>query len=295
MYFFILLGLFVWSAVPAQAQIPPTNCANQPAGLTIIRNTPFDAIPGDNWFYNYPDFNPGAGITTDASAPRSPANVSMQRFPAGLVGGNGGGYGSVWTNLGGPHEVTYYCFYFKTDANFEQHPVLTKIAWFQVPGNNIFLALKGSGSFNISLNWQWPDGDADNSHLGFVGSGFIDGSRSFARDQWVQVEVAYKPSTTRTSRDGYYCSWLNGAQSACTNQLNTPDSYANGRLKTWYASNLTVWGGTGSTKTRDSFLYFDHWRIAVGTSLGGPPPPLDTPAGPPGSVSGFTATVGGIQ
>ena len=62
MYFFILLGLFVWSAVPAQAQIPPTNCANQPAGLTIIRNTPFDAIPGDNWFYSYPDFNPGAGI-----------------------------------------------------------------------------------------------------------------------------------------------------------------------------------------------------------------------------------------
>ena len=288
MYFFILLGLFVWSAVPAQAQIPPTNCANQPAGLTIIRNTPFDAIPGDNWFYSYPDFNPGAGITTDASAPRSPANVSMQRFPAGLVGGNGGGYGSIWTNLDGPHEVTYYCFYFKTDAAYEQHPVGTKLAWFQAPSNNLFLMFKGD-PFNISLNWQWAQADADNSHLGFGGSGYLDGTQYFGRNQWVQVEVVYKPSTTKTSRDGYYCAWLNGVVSSCTNQLNTPDGYSTGRLKTWYATNLTIWGGTGSTKTRDSYIYFDHWRIAVGTSLVGSSSPLDTPAGPPAIPSGINA------
>ena len=240
---------------------------NQPAGLTVIRDTPFSAIPQDGWAYTYPDYNPGAGIVTDTTAPYSPSTVSMQRFPAGLVGGTGGGYGSVWSNLGGPHEVTYYGFYLKTDSNYEQHPVMTKLAWFQVPTNSIFVALTGTTTFNITLAWQWPDGDADNSHLGFVGSGQIYGSQAFARGQWVLVEVLYKPSTTKTSQDGVYRSWVNGVYNGGTLQLNTPDGYSTGRLKTYYASNLTIWGGTGGTKTRDSNLYWDHWRIAVGNSL----------------------------
>jgi hypothetical protein len=250
--------------------------------------------------YNYPDYNPGAGIVSDPTAPKSPPNVSMQRFPAGLIGGNGGGYGSIWTNLGGPHEFTYYCFHFRTDSNFEQHPVGTKLAWFQSPSNNLFITFKGSPSFNISLNWQWADADANNSHLGFVGSGFLDGSRFFSPGQWVQIEVAYKPSTTSTSRDGYYCAWLDGVMSSCTNQLNTPDLYATGRLKTWYTSNLTIWGGTGSTKTRDSFLYFDHWRIAVGgtappLSPPSPTPPPPPPTGPVDSPAGSPTAPLGLQ
>ena len=240
---------------------------NQPANLTVVRDTPFSAIPQDGWSYNYPAYNPGAGIVTDPTAPYSPDTVSMQRFPAGLTGGNGGGYGSVWTDLGGPHEVTYYGFYFKTDPDYEQHPVLTKLAWFQVPINSIFIAMTGQSSFNITLAWQWPDMDADNSHLGYVGSGQIYGTQSFQRGQWILVEALYKPSTTKTSQDGVFKSWVNGAYNGGTMALNTPDGYATGRLKTRYANNLTIWGGTGGTKTRDSNLYWDHWRIAVGNSL----------------------------
>ena len=240
---------------------------NQPPGLTVIRDTSFSAIPQDGWAYNYPTYNPGAGIVTDLTAPYSPPTVSMQRFPTGLVGGNGGGFGGVWTDLGGPHEVTYYGFYFKTDPDYEQHPVLTKLAWFQVPTNNILVVMTGQSNFNITLGWQWADADANNSHLGFVGSGFIYGTQSFQRGQWILVEVLYKPSTTKTSQDGVFKSWVNGVYNGGTTALNTPDGYASGRLKTWYASNLTVWGGTGSTKTRDSNLYWDHWRIAVGNSL----------------------------
>ena len=240
---------------------------NQPANLTVIRDSVFNAIPADGWAYNYPAFNPGAGIITDPAAPYSPSGVSMQRFPAGLVGGNGGGYGSIWTDLGGPHEVTYYGFYFKTDDNYEQHPVGTKLVWFHVPSNNIFVTFKGMTNFVISLNWQWADTDANNSHLGFAGSGYIDGSQQFSRGQWVLVELLYKPSTTKTSQDGVLKSWVNGVYNGGTVALNTPDGYASGRLKTYYAGNLTIWGGTGNTKTRDSFLYFDHWRIAVGNSL----------------------------
>ena len=240
---------------------------NQPANLTVVRDTPFSAIPQDGWSYNYPTYNPGAGIVTDPTAPYSPDTVSMQRFPAGLTGGNGGGYGSVWTDLGGPHEVTYYGFYFKTDPDYEQHPVLTKLAWFQVPINSIFIAMTGQSSFNITLAWQWPDMDADNSHLGYVGSGQIYGTQSFQRGQWILVEALYKPSTTKTSQDGVFKSWVNGVYNGGTTALNTPDGYATGRLKTRYANNLTIWGGTGGTKTRDSNLYWDHWRIAVGNSL----------------------------
>ena len=88
--------------------------------------------------------------------------------------------------------------------------MLTKLAWFQVPTNSILVVMTGQSSFNITLGWQWADADADNSHLGFVGSGFIYGTQSFQRGQWILVEVLYKPSTTKTSQDGVFKSWVNG-------------------------------------------------------------------------------------
>lgn len=162
----------------------------------------------------------------------------------------------------------------KIDSNFEQHPVQTKLGWFHTPGNNFYYSLNGGGPFTIQLNFQWGDGEADNSHLAHPtpNSGFIEGTQFFSPGVWIKVELIYKPSTTNTSRDGYYCSWIDDRLSACTNELNTP---SNPHLQTSGTSTTSIWGGTGSVKTRDSFIWYDNFRIAVGETLP-PTPPTDT-------------------
>lgn len=260
------------------AQTPPTNCANKPASLTVIRDSAFSSIPSDGWNYVYFDSANINGIISDSSAPKSPPFVSRQLFPAGLHGGDGGGYGPLTTHISPQSEVTYYCFWMKTDPAFEQHPVLTKLAWFHTPANNFLIVMAGD-PFRIDIGWQWADNLVNNLHLGFVGSGFVFGSQTFGRNQWIQVEVLYKPSTTETSKDGVYCSWINNLSNACTFQINTP-IINNLRLQTYDTTNISVWGGVGSDKTRNSFIYYDHWIIATGTSLSGLPSP-PTPPGPP--------------
>ena len=79
--------------------------------------------------------------------------------------------------------------------NYEHHPVQTKIAWIHtvmgIPPqtNNLFMGMAGAGSglARLSIHWRWADGQPDNSHLGFVGSGYRDSSLTFSHNTWVKV------------------------------------------------------------------------------------------------------------
>ena len=291
----ILLCALLAPAPSAMAQAWP----NRPSGANTINDWGHDAVVGNGWTDAYDTTGYQVTIQSDATAPLSPPSVLQQRFPAGLVGGNGGGGGPI-LNFGATYPDIYQGFWFRTACNFTNHPVLTKIAWFHTSANNIFLALKGgaSGPYYLSLNWQWADNAPSNLHLGALGSGAIDGAAGqFSRCQWVRVEWYFRPSTTLSSLDGRYHLWVNGAHVAGTNQLNTPDSTRPGISS---ASYITVWGGTGSTMPAETYLYWDHTHLATGGTVAGgsPPPPsptIDNPPGAPGLVSGFTATVGGVQ
>ena len=291
----LVLVLALLAPLPTLAQTWP----NRPSGANTINDWGHDAVVGNGWSDAYDTTGFQVTIQPDGTAPLSPANVLQQRFTAGLIGGNGGG-GGPYINFGTSYPDIYEGFWFKTSCNFINHPVLTKIAWLHTPGNSIFLGMKGSatGPYYFSLNYQWADNDPNNSHLGFVGSGYLDGPGvQFGRCQWVRVEWYFKPSTTNTSRDGRYHLWVNSSHVAGTDQLNTSSFTRPGITGTSY---ITIWGGTGGTNPTETYLYWDHTHLATGGTVAGgsPPPPsptIDNPPGAPGLVSGFTATVGGVQ
>lgn len=291
----ILLCALLAPAPSAMAQAWP----NRPSGANTINDWGHDAVVGNGWSDAYDTTGFQVTIQPDGTAPLSPANVLQQRFPAGLIGGNGGG-GGPFINFGATYPDIYEGFWFRTSCNYVNHQVLTKIAWLHTPGNSIFLGMKGSatGPYYFSLNYQWADNNPNNSHLGFVGSGYLDGPGvQFGRCQWVRVEWYFKPSTTNTSRDGRYHLWVNSSHVAGTDQLNTSSFTRPGITGTSY---ITIWGGTGGTNPTETYLYWDHTHLATGGTVAGgsPPPPsptIDNPPGAPGLVSGFTATVGGVQ
>ena len=236
---------------------------NAPAGWSILTDEAHNAIVENGWtdVYNTTGFQ--TTIVTDATAPVSPSNVVRQRIPQGLIGGNGGGGG---THFSFPSAKTaaYHGFVFKTDSNYENHPVMTKIAWIHTRLNNVaqmnqfFLAMHGQNSFYITANYQ--NSDIDNSHLfggGPVGTIIItpNGNGGFSRGQWIQVEWLLIPSTTTTARNGILRVWINGVSTISVSNLNT------GAVLPDAVSYITVWGGTGTTKTRESYLYYDHTRV----------------------------------
>lgn len=288
----LVLVLALLAPLPTLAQTWP----NRPSGANTINDWGHNAVVGNGWSDAYDTTGFQVTIQPDGTAPLSPANVLQQRFPAGLIGGNGGG-GGPFINFGATYPDIYEGFWFRTSCNYVNHQVLTKIAWLHTPGNSIFLGMKGSatGPYYFSLNYQWADNDPNNSHLGFVGSGYLDGPGvQFGRCQWVRVEWYFKPSTTNTSRDGRYHLWVNSSHVAGTDQLNTSSFTRPGITGTSY---ITIWGGTGGTNPTETYLYWDHTHLATGGTVsvvgGGPstpppPPPVDTT--PPGRATGLTIT-----
>src|SRR4029079_11366762 len=64
---------------------PGSITSNEPAGMTVLTERPFNALNEDGWT------NTGSSdykIVADATAPKSPSNIGQIRFPAGFGSGN---------------------------------------------------------------------------------------------------------------------------------------------------------------------------------------------------------------
>lgn len=234
---------------------------NIPAGYSLLNSHGHESLTSDGW--QQFDNGTGSSVVSDATAPVSPPSVLQQRFPAGLVGGNGGG-GSNYYGFPAPKNACYWGFMFKTDSNYENHPVLTKIAWIHTysavaadsNSNQLFLAMEGSGPFFFTANYQ--NSNIDNGALvGFPGVlGTIrlypaSGGEVYP-GQWAKIEMVFVPSTTNVSQDGKWLVWVNGVLIHQLTTLNT------GRIQPNGVSHITIWGGTGTVKQRDSYIWYDH-------------------------------------
>lgn len=260
---------------------------NEPVGATNFHNWGHNLLTGGGWYDAYGGFS--TSIVSDATAPLSPNNVLQQRFPSGGVGGNTGGGGNLYTFPTFYPQGVFYAFWMKLDANFEHHPSGTKVAWIHTrngnspQNNNLICMVKSSGGSlaHPMISWQWANGQPDNSHLGFVGSGYIESGTTFSHNAWTKFEWIFKPSTNMTSQDGVYKLYINNSLACSTTSLNTPAIYPDS------VSHITVWGGTGGTKTRDSYIWWDHEYVSA--LSGGTTPPATPPA-----ISSITPTSGPV-
>ncbi len=253
---------------PTPSPLPVTGAGawpNEPVNSRLINDTPMNSLSENGWNDVYKGYS--SDIFQDPTAPVSPSGVLRQKIPTGLPGGDGGGGGSF---LGFPSpynnlKEVYHAYYIKTDAQYENHPILTKISWIHsqdtagekcVTDNQFFLALVGPGPFSISANYQ--NTCINNPDYGGFGTIQIYSSAGqIIPGKWALIEQYLKISTTNTSRDGVWRVYLDGKLIINADKLNT------GRAAFYGVSHITIWGGTGSVKSRDSFLYFDHEHVSA--------------------------------
>lgn len=270
------LSLFILCLVLPSLTFASSQWPNEPAGASLINDWGHDAVGGNGWFDVYDMTGWQTTIVQDPTAPLSPSNVMRQRFPQGLAGGYGGGGGSFYKF---PNFTTsvYWGFWIKTDPNYEQHPVFTKIGWIHTgiggagDGNQLFFGLEGDGPLYINANYQ--NADTDNAQIG-QGFGTIrlePNGGAFNKGQWARFETCFQPSTCPTCQNGVWKVWVNGQMTINVSNLNTQ------ALRPTSVSHITIWGGMGSVKTRESYLYWDHEHISAVPNCTGAPGSVDTP------------------
>lgn len=250
---------------------------NEPTGFTELTNFGHSAIVASGWTDVYDVTGYNATIVADASAPLSPSSVLRQRFPAGLVGGNGGGGGTFYSFGGSAYEEIFFAFWFRVDVNFINHPVSTKICWIHTTlngspqNNNLFLAMYGNNPYYLSAVYQ--QANIDNSHIngGPIGTIRLDPfAGSFSAGQWVKIEIYWRRSSANTSTNGIWKVWINNSPSINVTNLNTD------RMTADSVSYITIWGGVGSALSRDCYLYWDHSYVSAPSGGGGGTPPTLT-------------------
>jgi len=255
---------------PTPSPLQPVNTSgwsNKPAHLKTISDTAHNNVKENGW---YPYYGSDT-VINDPTDPVSAPGVLQQVFPKGLVGGDGGGGGSL-VAMSKDYTVRYkeffHGFYVKVDSQFEQHPVFTKISWLHtglgndVQGNALFMGLVGPQGGPYSVNANYQNADTDNQHLnggngiGTVRFDPVQSSFTILPGQWAKVEIHWKQSSCNTCRDGLYKVWVNGQSAVNITTLNT------NRIAVDAVSYITVWGGTGAVKTRESYMWFAHSYLA---------------------------------
>lgn len=297
----LVLVCVISLSTTSHAQSPPW--LNEPPGATRLLNCPMTAadcvggIVRGTWldiYHTLTYFTPG-------DAPLSPPTVAR----ASLIYPNTSGGDDVgwWDNQA--DRGLYLGAYFKFTAGGTSLVGSTKLFFLRTV-NNLAGGTQVNGVFGIAgygdtrqILWGTNTGGYNNSHIcGGDSFGAICypnvGSGNIIVGQWVKFEALVCASTSPTSRNGVVKWWINGAPAGSYTTLNYGTGVVN---EFWW--NQTWDGDTGSNGkgfTGDVHQDVDHIVVSsVPASACNSTTTIDNPAGAPGLVSGFTATVGGVQ
>ncbi len=292
-----LLLLFELWATPTFAQ-----WANEPSGATRVLNCPMSAadcvggVVRGTWldvYHNLTYFTPG-------DAPLSPPTIAR----ASLIYPNTSGGGDLgwWDNQA--DRGLYLGAYFRFIAGGSSIPGVTKL-FFLRNNSNLAGGARTNGIFLISgrdattrqMIFAHNTGGLNNTHT-CSNNGELCypniSSGVFTIGQWVKFEAIVCASTTTTARNGTVRWWINGVEAGRYTDFN----YGSGSTNEFWWNQ--TWDGeaglNGKGFTGDVHQDVDHLVVsAIPASACNTTTTIANPAGAPGLVSGFTATVGGVQ
>lgn len=234
------------STTPTPPVTPPTppaggNYPNRPSNFTrVISDYGFDdAVPtnqegklgSSGWVASWNS----AGLTrraTASDAPRSPTSILEWAFTqSGTRAGNG--VGNISRSIPNLNRV-YVAFWMKHDANFQWHPISNKLIYLE-PGNIILQSRHWENYFTVSI--------------GSIGADQYPQINTNPTGKWVFVEylVDAPGRSIRVWADGVLVTNYSGTVPSPWNELKLD----------------STWGGGGSTKSGDSFRWFDHIFVAT--------------------------------
>ena len=218
---------------------PPPGSTNEPSGMTLITERPFNALNELGWAdVSGAGTSPKGSITIvqDPTAPMSPSNILRATYPQGFSS-IGDGPGSSDYNLPQPRTV-YVSWWIRLSSNFYGHEAAVNKEWYLWSGNTPLLyfdaSCQGTGPITprIALQDTKSNGTAD------LAPNLVPSAR-MPRGQWVHFEAVVVGNTAGT-KDGSVDWWMDGVHiGSYTIQWTTGAT-------TWNLYHLsTIWGGSG--------------------------------------------------
>jgi len=239
---------------PSPAPPPPSGTSNEPSGMTVISDRPFNALNELGWS-DY--FTGNMSFITDGTAPKSPSGVLRATYPTGFAGGSGVGTSILGV---GNRRTIYFAYWAKLSANFWGHSSNTnKQAYFYTSlGTGVFFfAAYGAGSNPLEPVIQTqviisPFGNGGNSNLH---PNLVPGAR-IPRNQWYLIEIV-AVGNTAGKVDGSIDWYLDGVHVG---------SYAiqwETGATTWGdVKYYNGWGGVGDTVPATMTVDWDHVYVS---------------------------------
>lgn len=267
---------------------------NEPAGSSQVLDCPFAGPPSSCGIL---DVYGSSQVGTDATGLVSAPSALVSTLPAFSYTG---GMQLEWVTPGGGalKREMFVGMSLRTNAGFQGRTVGNKMFFMKGPDSNgVFLfnnqsLTGGTGRVIFAHNTGIINGvQLDNSHACADQYGATCypnvGSGTMSVGTPTKIEAYIKCSTTTTSRDGIVRWWVNGVPAGNYTNLN----YCAAGMNIW-AWTETWDGSTCCTFATVAWQWFvDHLHVSLQSGA----PSIDTPAGPPGTVTGMTATVGGTQ
>jgi hypothetical protein len=239
------------STPPPPPPPPPPPGSGEPAGMSLITNEPFDALPSNHCtgYYTY-------SLVPDATAPYSPTSVFQILYPAGYHGGDSPGLTECPI---ASYRQVYMSMYLKFSPNFQGHLThVNKIIHFWIGGTNkLFLLGDGAGSAPLlaSVGLQ---GVASSPYgtSAQVQPNVVTGAQ-FVRGQWYHLEML-ATSNSSGANDGSVDLWLNGTLVAHLTGIQ----WTTGAPTFTDAKLDPTWGGLNDTVSSDMTLRVDHLYLS---------------------------------
>lgn len=214
-------------------------------------NAKFDSF--GSWFQkNW--INNGSSISVDSTSP-DPPNVLKFYFPSGYLGGNSPA--TVGFKIPNPVQEYYVQYYFKYSSNWEFHPVADKQMY-------IYTEPSHSDS-HCAIMTHWGS-----LVFSVGGPSYPDGSRSFksnpsftpVRGRWYKLTLHAKMNNPRGTANGIAELWIDDVK--IINATNVMYLLSNSSDSGFQSFNFSpVYGGAGSQKTHDDYVYFDKAIIST--------------------------------
>jgi hypothetical protein len=251
-------GISGSASLTVTAAPPPGGISsNEPAGMTVLTERPFNALNEDGWT------NTGSSnykIAADATAPKSPSNVGQIKFPAGFGSGNAPAVlEKVWS---GTQKTLYVSFWVKFSSNWIGNTAgVNKIFHFWIGGSNrLVLNARGVGTgkllTEVELQGITAGGNYDAGTTALFTAN-LGPSGELVRNQWLHWEAVFIGNSSGTA-NGSVDWWVNGTKVGHYGGLQFVSGAGYWEEMEW----SPTYGGAGGVIPADQYQWIDHIYIS---------------------------------
>jgi len=229
---------------------------NQPAGLTVLTDEPFDAVSENGWRFTRRQTINGSGVSLalDSSAAFSPPHVLRFTYGIGFPGGQDPGV--VAYDPAAPVRDVYVGLWWKPSNPWQNHVAsgVNKVAfWFGAgsSGDIALIMFRSDSAYTLQVVPEFPITKDVRRLTPNVAATPV------SLGAWHQLEWHVKYSTSPISPDGVTEWWLDGSLQGRYVDLRIPGAgFSEFQI-------APTWGGVEGAKTEVDMYCFDHARVSA--------------------------------